>query len=95
VNLKTADRFYTKATKATKQRAYGSFFVSLVNFCKATAVFAWVNGLVRVSSPGAALGTWLRPPRFSKYRPAPRLGTRQVERRVWQRIHWQIASARH
>lgn len=31
---------------------------------------------------------WLRPPRFAKYRPAARLGTRCVEDRLLRRIAW-------
>lgn len=29
---------------------------------------------------------WLRPPRFAKYRPAVRLGTRRVEHRLLRRL---------
>lgn len=34
---------------------------------------------------------WLRPPRFAKYRPAVRLGTRQVETRLLRRLAWRAA----
>lgn len=34
---------------------------------------------------------WLRPPRFAKYRPAPRVGTRRVERRLLRRLNWNLA----
>ena len=30
---------------------------------------------------------WLRPPRFAKYRPAARLGTRRVEDRLLRRFN--------
>ena len=31
---------------------------------------------------------WLRPPRFARYRPAVRLGTRRVEDRLLRRFAW-------
>ena len=34
---------------------------------------------------------WLRPPRFAKYRPAARVGTRRVESRLLRRLAWSIA----
>ena len=34
------------------------------------------------------LVNWLRPPRFAKYRPATRLGTRRVEDRLLRRFAW-------
>jgi len=34
---------------------------------------------------------WLRPLRFAKYRPAPRVGTRRVESRLLRRLAWNIA----
>jgi hypothetical protein len=36
---------------------------------------------------------WLRSPRFATYRPAPRLGTRRVERRLTRRLNWQMADS--
>lgn len=38
---------------------------------------------------------WLRPPRFAKYRPAPRVGTRRVERRLLRRLNWNLAESVH
>jgi hypothetical protein len=32
-----------------------------------------------------------RPPRFAKYRPAPRLGTRRIESRLLRRLAWTTA----
>lgn len=34
---------------------------------------------------------WLRPPRFARYRPAPRTGTRRVETRLLRRLAWNTA----
>ena len=34
---------------------------------------------------------WLRPLRFAKYRPAARIGTRQVETRLLRRLAWSTA----
>jgi hypothetical protein len=51
--------------------------------------FLWLHSLL------PRLGAWLRPPRFAKYRPAPRLGARRVERRVLRRIQWHLADSRH
>jgi hypothetical protein len=34
---------------------------------------------------------WLCPPRFSRYRPAPRTGTRRVETRLLRRLAWKTA----
>ena len=36
---------------------------------------------------------WLCPPRFAKYRPAPRIGTRRVERRLLRRLNWNLADS--
>ena len=36
----------------------------------------------------AFLVGWLRPPRFTRYLPATRLGTRRVERRLLRRLDW-------
>jgi len=33
----------------------------------------------------------LRPLRFTRYRPTPRIGTRQVEYRLLRRLAWNIA----
>lgn len=38
---------------------------------------------------------WLRPPRFAKYRPAPRAGTRRIERRLLRRLSWNLAESVH
>jgi hypothetical protein len=34
---------------------------------------------------------WLRPLRFARYRPAARIGTRQVETRLLRRLAWSTA----
>jgi hypothetical protein len=34
---------------------------------------------------------WLHPPRFAKYRPAARVGTRRVETRLLRRLAWRSA----
>jgi hypothetical protein len=36
----------------------------------------------------------VQPPRFAKYRPAPRLGTRRVERRLLRRVGSHIGSGK-
>jgi hypothetical protein len=36
---------------------------------------------------------WLCPLRFAKYRPAPRLRTRQLERRLLRRLAWSTADS--
>ncbi len=33
---------------------------------------------------------WILPPRFAKYRPAPRVGTRCIERRLLRRVAWNL-----
>ena len=43
----------------------------------------------------SVLDDWLRPPRFAKYQPAPRAGTRRVERRLLRRLHWNLVDVRH
>ncbi len=37
------------------------------------------------------LRDWLRPPRFAKYQPAPRVGTRRIERRLLRRLNSNLA----
>ena len=36
---------------------------------------------------------WLRAPRFAKYRPASRAGTRQIERRLLRRLSWDLTES--
>lgn len=36
---------------------------------------------------------WLRPPRFTKYQPAPGVGTRHIERRLLRRLNWNLAES--
>lgn len=36
---------------------------------------------------------WLWPRRFVRYRPAPRLGTRRIERRLLRRLAYHLAEA--
>jgi len=37
---------------------------------------------------------WLGEPRFAKYRPAPRAGTRRVETRLLRRLAWSTDTTR-
>jgi hypothetical protein len=48
---------------------------------------------IRTSGWWRLLTEWPRPPRFTKYRPAPRLGIRRVENRLLRELHDQLAQA--
>ena len=46
---------------------------------------------IRISRFLGQIMAALRPPRFAKYRPAARVGTRRVESRLLRRLAWNIA----